>query len=113
MTEPHVTQISTNLSLPSSKVAAAIALLDAGNTLPFIARYRKEATGLLDEEQLRQVAELAEHLRALDERRAAILAEIEKQGQLTPELRQQLAQAESRTALEDLYQPYKPKRRTR
>jgi protein Tex len=92
---------------------AAIELLDNGNTIPFIARYRKEATGGVDEEQLRLLQNGLEKLRALDERRETILKTILEQDQLTPELRQQILAAETLTALEDLYQPYKPKRRTR
>lgn len=105
--------ISQELNIRSRQAAAAIELLDAGNTLPFIARYRKEATGLLDEDQLRNLSESLQKLRALDERRQTILASIEEQGKLTPELRTQIQQAESLSRLEDLYQPYKPKRRTR
>ena len=95
------------------QVAATIELLDAGNTLPFIARYRKEVTGGLDEEQIRQLIALLASLRAVDERRETILHSLEEQGKLTPEIQQQLLAAETLTALEDLYQPYKPKRRTR
>jgi uncharacterized protein len=95
------------------QVEAAIELLDAANTIPFIARYRKEATGGLDEEQLRQLGDGLARLRALDERRATILKSIQEQDRLTPELQQQIQAAETMTALEDLYQPYKPKRRTR
>ena len=110
----NITQkIATQLNLNDDQVAATIALFDEGNTLPFVARYRKEKTGSLDEEQLRQLQELLESLRALEERRQAIVASIEEQGKITPELHQQLLGAETRTALEDLYQPYKPKRRTR
>ncbi len=105
--------IASQLQLRPAQVEAAIELLDGGNTIPFIARYRKEATDLLDEEQLRQIQSLLDALRKLDERRAAILASIEEQGQLTPELREQLLAATTLTALEDLYQPYRPKRRTR
>jgi uncharacterized protein len=94
-------------------VAATIALFDAGNTIPFVARYRKERTGGLDEEQLRQVQAALERVRALDERRQTIIAAIEAQGKLTPDLQAQLRAADTRTALEDLYQPYKQKRRTR
>jgi uncharacterized protein len=99
--------------LPEAKIAAAIDLFDNGNTLPFIARYRKEVTGALDEEQLRAIQETLESQRALDERRAVIIASIGEQGRLTPELALQLEAATGRTALEDLYAPYKPKRRTR
>jgi uncharacterized protein len=109
----HTQQIATQLNLHSEQVAATIALLDAGNTLPFIARYRKEITAGLDEEQLRQLRALLSKLRALNERRQTVVASIEAQGKLTPELHQQLLAADTRTALEDLYQPYKPKRRTR
>jgi len=109
----YTQRISTQLNLRPAQVAAAIELLDAGNTLPFVARYRKEMTGNLDEEQLRQLVTLLTRLRALDERRQTVVASIEAQGKLTPKLHQQLLAAETRTALEDLYQPYKPKRRTR
>ena len=109
----HPQQIADQLNLRPEQVTATIELLDADNTLPFIARYRKEVTGGLDEEQLRQLKALLTKLRALDERRQTVIATIEAQGKLTPELYQQLLAAETRTALEDLYQPYKPKRRTR
>lgn len=105
--------IAAELGLRAPDVAAAAALLDEGNTIPFIARYRKERTGALDEEQLRQIAALLESLRALEERRAAVIASVQEQGKLTPELHAQLLAAATRTALEDLYQPYRPKRRTR
>jgi uncharacterized protein len=105
--------IATDLNIRPSQVAAVIELLDNNNTIPFIARYRKEATGQLDEEQLREIAERLQRLRALDERRDTILSTIEVQGKLTDELRQRLLAAATLTALEDLYQPYKPKRRTR
>jgi uncharacterized protein len=106
-------QIASQLNLRPEQVAATVDLLDAGNTLPFIARYRKEVTGGLDEEQIRQLSALLDKLRKLEERRQTVVASIEEQGKLTPELHQQLLEAESLTALEDLYQPYKPKRRTR
>lgn len=109
----HSARIAAGLSLRPEQVAAAIALLDAGNTLPFIARYRKEATGGLDEEQIRQVSAQLSRLRALDERRETILAAIQEQGHLTPELDGRIRAAETLAQLEDLYQPYKPKRRTR
>src|SRR5215211_555457 len=105
--------IAATLQLRPAQVAAAIELLDGGNTIPFIARYRKEQTAGLDEEHLRQISAALEQGRALDARRATILAEIAAQGQLTPALQAQLLAATTRTALEDLYQPYKPKRRTR
>src|SRR5437016_2023709 len=106
-------KIASQLNLRTPQVAATIKLLDEGNTLPFIARYRKEMTGSLDEDQIRSLTELLERLRALDERRKSILASIEEQGKLTPELQRQVAAADTMTVLEDLYQPYKPKRRTR
>ena len=109
----HERHIAAELGVRPEQVAAAVSLLDDGNTIPFIARYRKEATGTLDEEQLRHVAEQIERLRALDERRAAVLASVEEQGKLSAELRAQIEAAANMTALEDLYAPYRPKRRTR
>ncbi|MCP4544364.1 MAG: RNA-binding transcriptional accessory protein [Chloroflexi bacterium] len=109
----HAQQITKQLNIRPDQVTATIELLDDDNTLPFIARYRKEVTGGLDEEQIRQLKALLTKLRAMDERRQTIISTIESQGKLTPELHQQLLAAETRTALEDLYQPYKPKRRTR
>ncbi len=109
----HDQKIATLLNVPVAKVTATIGLLDEGNTLPFIARYRKEVTGGLDEEQIRVIEEQVQSLRALDERRETILASIEEQGKLTDELRAQIMAAETRTLLDDLYQPYKPKRKTR
>lgn len=109
----YATVIASQLGLRTDQVSAAIELLDEGNTIPFIARYRKERTGTLDEEQLRQVSGLLEKFRALDERRAAVIASIEEQGKMTPELLQKLNEADNLTTVEDLYAPYKPKRRTR
>ena len=109
----HIQNIASSLNIRSEQVSATIELLDDGNTLPFIARYRKEVTGGLDEEQIRLLSERLQKLRTLDERRETVLNTIQEQGKLTPELHQQLRAAESLTALEDLYQPYKPKRRTR
>ncbi|MBX6331256.1 MAG: RNA-binding transcriptional accessory protein [Gemmatimonadaceae bacterium] len=108
-----ISTVARELSLAPQQVAGALALFDEGNTLPFIARYRKEATGGLDEVQLREVRDRAQYLRELEERRAAIIKSIEEQGKLTPELQAQLARAETKQALEDLYLPFKPKRRTR
>lgn len=105
--------IAGELALPLQSVIATISLLDADNTIPFIARYRKEATGNLDEVQLRSVESRLAYLRKLAERRTAIAAEIDGQGALTEELRQQLDSAATLQALEDLYRPYKPKRQTR
>lgn len=105
--------ISAELGLRSTQVQAVIEMLDDGNTIPFIARYRKERTGSLDEDQLRRVNEAIEKIRALDARREVVLHSIEEQGKLTEELRAQILAASSLTMLEDLYQPYKPKRKTR
>ncbi len=110
-TYPH--KLAAQLGLPVHKVAATVELLDAGNTLPFIARYRKEATGGLDEEQIAAIMAALATLQALDERRVTVLAAITEQGKLTPELQAQIEQAATRTELEDLYAPYKQKRRTR
>ena len=109
----HEQRISAQLNVRPTQVAAVIALLDGGATLPFIARYRKEATGSLDEEQIRHIEAESGRLRALDERRAAVIASVTEQGAMTPALAAQLAAAETLHALEDLYAPYKPKRRTR
>jgi protein Tex len=105
--------IARDLNLQVSQVVGAVELLDEGNTIPFIARYRKERTGVLDEEQLRAVAERLTYLRTLDERKQTALASIQEQGKLTDELRQAITAAETLQAVEDLYLPYKPKRRTR
>ncbi len=105
--------IAASLKIPLSGVHAVVSLLDDGNTIPFIARYRKEATGGLDEDQLRNINEELTRLRALAERRETILKTIQNQGKLTPDLEVEINAANSRTDLEDLYQPYKPKRKTR
>ena len=107
------TLIARELDLSPKQVGSALELFDAGNTLPFIARYRKEATGGLDEVQLRDVRDRASYLRELEDRRASILASIDEQGKLTPGLRAEIEAADTKQALEDLYLPYKPKRRTR
>lgn len=112
-TKPYDQRIASQLTLQTGQVAATITLLDDGNTLPFIARYRKELTGNLDEEQLRQLNDLLHHLRTVDERRETVINAIREQEQLTPALHKQLEAAETLTELEDLYQPYKAKRRTR
>lgn len=109
----HSEQISSQLKVKPSQVTAVISLLDDGNTVPFIARYRKEMTGSLDDEQIRIIADELVRLRALDERRAVILTSIEQQGKLTDELRESLKAALTMTALEDLYAPFKKKRHTR
>ena len=109
----HAEQIASQMNVKPSQVTAVINLLDDGNTVPFIARYRKEMTDSLDDEQIRIIADELVRLRALDERRAAILASIEEQGKLTEELRESINAAITIAALEDLYAPYKKKRRTR
>jgi uncharacterized protein len=109
----HAEKISSLINAKPSQVDATVRLLDEGNTVPFIARYRKEMTGSLDDEQVRIVADEIVRLRAIDERRAAILKSIEEQGVLTDELKAAIEAAETMTTLEDLYAPYKPKRRTR
>jgi uncharacterized protein len=106
-------RLAIELAAKPVQVAAAIALLDEGATVPFIARYRKEATGGLDDIQLRLLEERLRYLRELEDRRAAIIASITEQNKMTPELLQSIALAEDKTRLEDLYLPYKQKRRTK
>ncbi|HYE48647.1 MAG TPA: Tex family protein [Azospirillaceae bacterium] len=106
-------RIAQELSVRTQQVEAAVRLLDEGSTVPFIARYRKEATDGLDDTQLRNLEERLRYLRELEERRAAIKASIAEQGKMTPELLAQIEEADTKTRLEDLYLPYKPKRRTK
>ena len=106
-------RIAQELAVLPARVEAAVRLLDEGSTVPFIARYRKEVTGALDDTQLRTLAERLVYLRELEERRTAILDSIREQGKLTPALEQSVREAATKTTLEDLYLPYKPKRRTR
>ena len=106
-------QIAKELQVKTAQVKAAIQLLDEGATVPFIARYRKEATGGLDDTQLRHLEERLIYLRELEDRRTAILSSIEEQGKLTPELKADIDAAETKQRLEDLYLPYKLKRRTK
>jgi uncharacterized protein len=106
-------KIAHELAVKTAQVEAAIALLDEGSTVPFIARYRKEATGGLDDLQLRDLEVRLRYLRELEERREAILASIGEQQKLTPELEKQIRAVDTKTELEDLYLPYKPKRRTK
>lgn len=106
-------RIAQELGVRPQQVEAAVALLDEGSTVPFIARYRKEVTGSLDDTQLRHLDERLRYLRELDDRRASILASIEEQGKLTPELARDIKLADTKTRLEDLYLPYKQKRRTK
>jgi uncharacterized protein len=106
-------RIATELSVGIGQVAAAVELLGEGATVPFIARYRKERTGGLDDTQLRRLEERWGYLRELEDRRAAVLKSIEEQGKLTPDLARAIGDADTKVALEDLYAPYRPKRRTK
>jgi uncharacterized protein len=108
-----LTRLADELGVRSQQVSATVALLDEGSTVPFIARYRKEVTGALDDIQLRQLDERLRYLRELEERRAGVVAAIEEQGKLTPELARQLDAADTKQRLEDLYLPFKKKRRTK
>jgi uncharacterized protein len=105
--------LARQIEIQSRQVQSVIEMLDEGNTIPFIARYRKERTGSLDEDQLRKIESGIERLRAMDDRRVTILKTIEEQGKLTPELSAKISSAQTLTELEDIYLPYKPKRRTR
>ncbi|MFO7958180.1 MAG: Tex family protein [Candidatus Brocadiia bacterium] len=113
MTQHHAAAIAEETGLKTPQVRATIELLDAGSTVPFIARYRKEATGALDEVAITGVRDRLEELRELNDRRETILRTIDEQGKLTDELRAQIQNAATMAELEDLYLPYKPKRRTR
>lgn len=105
--------IAQELQIPAGKISATLTLLDEGNTIPFVARYRKEVTGSLDEEQIRNISERAQYLRNLAQRRGEVLASIESQGKLTPELTAAINATTKLQELEDLYLPYKQKKRTR
>ena len=106
-------KIADEMGVPSTQVTATVRLLDEGSTVPFISRYRREVTGSLDEVQIAHIRDEIERLRQLESRRETILNSIEGQGKLTPELETQIRDAETLSRLEDLYLPYKPKRRTR
>ena len=108
-----IATIAQELGVKNSQIQAAVELLDGGNTIPFIARYRKEVTGSLNDEQLRHLGQRLEYLRNLEEKRQQILETIEEQGKLTAELRAKIEAAEQMVTLEDLYRPYRPKRKTR
>jgi len=110
---PIAEQIAQEINVNTNQVIAAITLLDDGSTVPFIARYRKEATQGLDDNHLRQLAKRLTYLRELNDRRQVILTNIDQQGKLSSQLKTQLEQADNKTRLEDLYLPYKPKRRTK
>lgn len=111
--DPIFAQIAEELAVKAWQVKAAVGLLDGGSTVPFIARYRKEATGTLDDTQLRDLDERLRYLRELEDRRRSILEAVEAQGQLTPELRKAILAAETKSRLEDIYLPFKSKRRTK
>jgi uncharacterized protein len=113
MSQAICRMIAQEMNVRPEQVNAAVTLIDDGNTVPFIARYRKEVTGGLDDTQLRTLDSRLSYLREMDDRRQTILKSIQEQGKLTPELEQEIAQADSKTRLEDLYLPYKPKRRTK
>lgn len=106
-------KITEELGVKRWQVDAAVGLIDEGNTIPFIARYRKEAHGTLDDEQLRKLFERLTYLRNLEEKKEQVLSSIEEQGKLTPELKAQILAAETQVLVDDLYRPYRPKRRTR
>ncbi|MGE5653800.1 MAG: Tex-like N-terminal domain-containing protein, partial [Bacillota bacterium] len=108
-----IVQLTKELKLPQHSVASAVDLLDAGNTIPFIARYRKEMTGELDENQLRSIEERLSYLRSLEKRKEEVLKSIAEQGKLSPELEAKIQAATILQEVEDLYLPYRPKRRTR
>ena len=105
--------LQEELNIGRSQVEAAVKLIDEGNTIPFIARYRKEATGALNDEVLRSLDERLRYLRNLEERKEQVLSSIREQEKLTPELERQIQSAATLVAVEDLYRPYRPKRRTR
>ncbi len=113
MSNGHISKISEELNLTTKQVQATVVLLEEGATVPFIARYRKEATGSLDEVAITTVRDRLDQLRELDKRREAILKSLEERGQLTDELKEKIHAAETMTVLEDIYLPYRPKRRTR
>ncbi len=106
-------KITEELQVEKWQVEAAVSLIDEGNTIPFISRYRKEATGSLNDEQLRNLSERLSYLRNLEDKKAQVLSSIEEQGKLTEELKEKILQAETMVTVEDLYRPYRPKRKTR
>lgn len=108
-----IAKLAEELQIKVPQVQAAVKLIDEGNTIPFISRYRKEATGALNDEVLRNLFERLNYLRNLEEKKEQVLSTIEEQGKLTEELKQQILAAETLVAVEDLYRPYRPKRRTR
>jgi len=109
----HYKKIAAELSVAEKQVSTTVGLLDEGATVPFISRYRKELTGSLDEVQVAAIRDRIQQLRELDKRREAILKSMTEMGKLTPELEKQINEAETMVALEDIYLPYRPKRKTR
>ena len=108
-----IEKLAEELQIKTKQVKAAVELIDEGNTIPFIARYRKEATGALNDEVLRNLFERLNYLRNLEEKKEQVLSSIGEQGKLTPELKEQILAAETMVVVDDLYRPYRPKRRTR
>src|SRR5450830_1564551 len=108
-----IIRISGQLHLPETHVRETLRLMDDGNTLPFIARYRKEVTGGMTDEQIEHIAELASRFRALEERRSAVLKSLAEQEVTAPKVVAEIEKADTLTGLEDLYAPYRPKRKTR
>src|SRR5690606_5694538 len=113
MQQDHISKIAQELNIQRKQVSATIDLLDEGGTVPFISRYRKEMTGSLDEVEIANIRDRVEQLRDLDKRREAVLKSLKEQEKLTPELEEKVNQAETMAILEDIYLPYKPKRRTK
>lgn len=108
-----IRKLAEELQVRPGQVKAAVELIDEGNTIPFISRYRKEATGALNDEVLRNLDVRLRYLRNLEEKKEQVIASIEEQGKLTDELKAQILSAETLVAVDDLYRPYRPKRRTR
>lgn len=108
-----ILKITEELNVQKWQIEAAVKLIDEGNTIPFISRYRKEATGALNDEQLRKLGERLTYLRNLEDRKQTVLSSIEEQGKLTSELKKQIEAAGTLVVVEDLYRPYKQKKRTR
>ena len=108
-----IRKLAEELNIRPAQAQAAVKLIDEGNTIPFIARYRKEATGALNDEVLRNLSERLTYLRNLEEKKESVIASIEEQGKLTEELKAAIEAAQTQVAVDDLYRPYRPKRRTR
>ena len=108
-----ILELTQELNVEKWQVEAAVKLIDEGNTIPFISRYRKEATGALNDEVLRNLNERLTYLRNLEEKKNQVLSSIEDQGKLTEELKKQILEAKTLVVVEDLYRPYRPKRKTR